>query len=281
MLYDNLTVSPEFLEDFIISCKDKGFSFVTMKQFIHDKQNDDKIHKNIVITIDDGWKGVYTHGFPLFKKYGIPFIFYIATDLINNGFKNCKLPEMDGMDILCDYVEKNKKDPAEKKETFEKIWKKFKYKKRLFFWKNGHDIMQSLFKEKIDFDYYKNKNCCTPSELKEMAECDLCEIGGHTHNHVHLDRISKKNVIKQLEENSKYIEAFTGKRCSSFSYPYGHYNQTVYEEVKKRYANAVIVRRKVNKYMYCTTASDDIYTMPRKFIDKDLKFDDLLNTVSL
>jgi len=280
VLYDNLTVTPEILEDFIVSCRNKGFDFVTMKRFLLDKQ-DDKMHKNIVITIDDGWKGIYTHGFPLFKRNNVPFVFYIASDLINNGFKNCKLPEMDGMDILLDYVEKNEKDPNKKEKTFKKIWKKFKYRKRLFFWQDGHKIMQSLFKEKIDFDYYKNKNCCAPAELKEMAECDLCEIGGHTHNHVHMDRISKKNVIKQLDENIRNIELYTGKRCESFSYPYGHYNRTAYDEVKKRYASAVIVQRKDNKYYYPIMASDDIYAMPRKFIDNDFNFDNLLKTASL
>ena len=276
-LFNNLTITPEFLEKLILFFKENGFNFVSMEQFLKDKL-DDKEHKNIVITIDDGWKGVYQYAFPVFKKYNIPFVFYVATDLINNGFKNCKLAEMDGMNVLCDNINNIQIDLSAKQELFAKLWNKFKHKRRLFFWKNNYDIMQSFFKNKIDFEYYKNISCCSIADLNEMVNSGLCEIGSHTHNHIHMDRINKKDVVKQITESNKNIESFCGIKCKYFSYPYGHYNDFSYEKTKKYYESAVIVSPKNNKY--CITKNDNVFTMPRIFIDMNIDFNEIMKKIN-
>lgn len=35
--------------------------------------------KSIVLTFDDGWRGVYTSAFPILKRYGLPFTLYLIT----------------------------------------------------------------------------------------------------------------------------------------------------------------------------------------------------------
>lgn len=273
-LFNNLTITPEFLEKIILSIQNQGFTFVSMEQFLKDKQ-DDKIHKNAVITIDDGWIGIYKYAFPIFKKYNIPFVFYIATDLINNGFLHCKLPEMDGMNILCDFIYKNEKNIEKQQQLFEKLWIKYKHKKRLFFWKNGHSIIQSFFKEKIDFGQYKNESCCSINAIKEMVNSGLCEIGSHTHNHISMKRINKKNMIKQVIESNKNIYTFINKKCKYFSYPYGHYNKLSQDIIKNNYESAVIVSSPNNKY--AIYSSSDVYTIPRRFIDTNSDTENLLS----
>jgi peptidoglycan/xylan/chitin deacetylase (PgdA/CDA1 family) len=39
----------------------------------------------IVITMDDGWEGVYTHAYPVLKEYGFPFTIYLYQKYINIG----------------------------------------------------------------------------------------------------------------------------------------------------------------------------------------------------
>ena len=273
-LFNNLTITPEFLEKVILSIQNQGFTFVSMEQFLKDKQ-DDKIHKNAVITIDDGWSGIYKYAFPIFKKYNIPFVFYIATDLINNGFLHCKLPEMDGMNILCDFIYKNEKNIERQQQLFEKLWIKYKHKKRLFFWKDGHDIIQSFFKEKIDFEQYKNESCCSINTIKEMVNSGLCEIGSHTHNHISMKRINEKNMIKQVIESNKNIYNFINKKCEYFSYPYGHYNKLSQDIIKNNYESATIVSSLNNKY--AIYSGSDIYAIPRRFIDTNSNTENLLS----
>ena len=47
----------------ISKIKNKNYTFVSMKQFLNDKNNN-QINNNIVITIDDGWRGIYKYAFP-------------------------------------------------------------------------------------------------------------------------------------------------------------------------------------------------------------------------
>lgn len=39
----------------------------------------------LVITIDDGWLGVYTHAFPILKEFGFPFTVYLYKKYVNIG----------------------------------------------------------------------------------------------------------------------------------------------------------------------------------------------------
>jgi peptidoglycan/xylan/chitin deacetylase (PgdA/CDA1 family) len=41
--------------------------------------------KIVNISFDDGFEDIYTHAFPLFRKYQIPFTIYITTDLIEQN----------------------------------------------------------------------------------------------------------------------------------------------------------------------------------------------------
>ena len=269
-LYKNLTITAEFLEQKILKLQQLGYNFVSMDKFLLDKQ-DDKEHKNIVITIDDGWKGVYSYAFPIFKKYSIPFVFYIATDLIDNGFKNCKLPELDGMNILCDYVYKISDNKQERNNIFLKLWNKFKYKKRLLFWQDNYKILQNIYgKEfKINFDEYKQKSICSIEELREMVESGLCELGSHSHNHTHISRISKNKMIKQFIISKNKVENISNRECKYFSYPYGHYNLDSDKIVRNYFKSATIVKpTNLNpRKDYLIRKNDDIYRLPRILVD--------------
>ena len=59
---------------------------ITMKDFIAWKRGEKNIpNPSVVITIDDGWKSVYTHAYPILKEYGYPFSIYLYTNFLNNG----------------------------------------------------------------------------------------------------------------------------------------------------------------------------------------------------
>lgn len=277
-LYNNLTVTPERLEELIIQAREKGYRFVSLDQFLIDKA-DNQEHKNIVITIDDGWKNVYEYAFPVFQKLNVPFVFYIATGLIENGFKNCPLPELDGMSILCDMVEKEPVADDIKRDLFKKYWKKFKHKKRFLFWKNGYQIMQSLFPKTIlDFDKYKRENICTPAELKQMADSGLCELGSHTDNHIHVDRLSPKQTKRECLNSIRKLEQWSGKKCRHFSFPYGHESPVATKIISQYFSSAAVIyvnMDRTNPRQY-TLSSDGNYEIPRKFIFPETQLDELL-----
>lgn len=62
--------------------------------------------KAVVITIDDGWQGVYTIAYPVLQRYGFPATLFVYTDLINGNRKTLnwqQVAELEngGIDIQC------------------------------------------------------------------------------------------------------------------------------------------------------------------------------------
>ena len=70
--------------------KDMGYKFYDPKQFI-DEFEKPKNEKQILITIDDGFKSFYNEAWPYLKKNKIPFILFVSTEPVGkNGYMNWK-----------------------------------------------------------------------------------------------------------------------------------------------------------------------------------------------
>ena len=68
-------------------------------------------------------------------------------------------------------------------------------------------------------------------------------IGSHSHNHLDLTKISKKNLLNELEFSKKTLEDKFNNINDIFCYPYGKVNQNVYLLTKKIYNKAVTTNR--------------------------------------
>lgn len=77
------------------------------------------------------------------------------------------------------------------------------------------------------------------AQVREVSDAGF-EIGSHTLTHPHLTSISDEELVRELEDSRKALEDLTGKEVSSFSYPYGDYDDRVREAViAAGYKNAV------------------------------------------
>ena len=76
---ENMKVSPQFLENIIITLKSSGYSFISLDRLYEILEKGENVRKNIVFTLDDGYKDNYSIAYPIFKKYDIPFTIYVTT----------------------------------------------------------------------------------------------------------------------------------------------------------------------------------------------------------
>lgn len=68
--------------------RDLGLVVIPMSDFIAWKNGEKAIPaKSVVITIDDGWKSVYTDAYPILKEFGYPFTIFIYKDYLDGGSK--------------------------------------------------------------------------------------------------------------------------------------------------------------------------------------------------
>lgn len=70
-----------------------GISVISLDDFVAWKNGDKDIpEKSALITLDDGWKSVYTEAFPVLKEFGYPFTLYLYKNYVDGGGKALTTP---------------------------------------------------------------------------------------------------------------------------------------------------------------------------------------------
>jgi len=65
--------------------KNNGYLVISIAQLLQCIENNIFPEKPVIITIDDGFKSVYSLAFPVLKEYGFPATLFLYTDFIGNG----------------------------------------------------------------------------------------------------------------------------------------------------------------------------------------------------
>ena len=71
--------------------RDRGITVISLADFIAWKKNDgSKVlpEKSVLITIDDGWRSVYTDAFPILREFNYPFTLYLYKNYVDRGGKS-------------------------------------------------------------------------------------------------------------------------------------------------------------------------------------------------
>ena len=73
--------------------KNLGLPVISLEDFLAWKKGDKTIPpRSIVITIDDGWKSVYTEAFPILKEFKFPFTVYLYQNYVDGGGRALTTP---------------------------------------------------------------------------------------------------------------------------------------------------------------------------------------------
>ena len=81
-------------------------------------------------------------------------------------------------------------------------------------------------------------------QLRALAADPLIELGAHTLNHVNLSQAEAAVAEAEVAGGKAYVEAFTGRACVSFAYPYGRFTEgTVALLGRLGFTSAVTVKK--------------------------------------
>jgi peptidoglycan/xylan/chitin deacetylase (PgdA/CDA1 family) len=65
-----------------------GITVISLNDFMAWRNGEREIpEKSALITLDDGWKSVYTDAFPILKEFGYPFTLYLYKNYVDGGGK--------------------------------------------------------------------------------------------------------------------------------------------------------------------------------------------------
>lgn len=254
---ENLKVSPEFLENFIIKLRNEGYDFINLDRLTEILANNEKVKKQIVFTLDDGYLDNFTHAYPIFKKLNVPFTIYLTSSFPQG---KCILWWYILEDLLLenDFIELSTgtyscKTQKEKNEVFIQI------RELIIKSKETGVFIETLFsKYKIDWYQPCREKSMNWDQIIELSKDKLVTIGGHTRNHLILSSLEESLVIKEIVEGNKIIEEKIKFSVNHFAYPFG--SKT---EIKKRELDIV---KKLNIKTATTTRNGNVFSKHKYYL---------------
>jgi len=88
----DMVIPTEKFRDQMQALKDAGVAVISMEDFLAWRRGEINIpDPSVLITIDDGWRSVYTDAFPILKEFGYPFTIFLYTNYIASGSRSLDL----------------------------------------------------------------------------------------------------------------------------------------------------------------------------------------------
>lgn len=81
-------------------------------------------------------------------------------------------------------------------------------------------------------DFIDKPNFMTASQIKEIAQSGLIEIGGHTVHHGYLKGLPKEEAVLEISNSKEILGKMLGIPIVSFAYPYGAFDDQAIKLVK-------------------------------------------------
>jgi len=220
---ENMKISPEYLEQFVKELMKRGYSFISLDRLYEILISGEQVSKQVVFTLDDGYKDNFEIAYPIFKKLNIPFTIYVTTSFPNKEallwwysledliLANDKITLYQNDKYCCHTAE-------ERNDIFLKI-------RRIILSLEQCDLSSELTRMFSHYDIDWKAKCdelaMSWDDIVSLSKDSLVTIGGHTKNHYALNKLCKSDIITEVEGANKLIESKIGKTVSHFSYPFG------------------------------------------------------------
>jgi peptidoglycan/xylan/chitin deacetylase (PgdA/CDA1 family) len=243
-----LCVSPEHFAEHLEVIQ-KHFCPMRLQHLAQSLQNGDLCKRAIAITFDDGYVDNLFNGQPLLEKYSVPATIYVATGYIG-GQRAYWWDELDRLvlqpDTLPDTLDLNvngrmyqwelgmapnhsrkphlswsvldKNDSSPRQRLYSSLCELI----RPLSHKERHTVLDQLREwAKVDVGEDFPLRVLSSSEILQLDEGGLVEIGAHTVNHPVLSKLLPDDQREEIKESKKHLEAIVGHSIASFAYPYG------------------------------------------------------------
>jgi peptidoglycan/xylan/chitin deacetylase (PgdA/CDA1 family) len=184
-----------------------------------------------VITIDDGYRSIYTVAYPALMALRLPAAVFLATEFVDgrrllwtdrvehavsHAAHDAFDLEIGGERLRVDLKDRPSQMAADKR--LRSAMKALPQEKR--------DATVTALEEAAGarLDAASSNDLYEPlhwHETAEMVKSGLVSIGSHTHTHVILARCAPERVAEELRQSKQIIENRLGISCNLFCYPNG------------------------------------------------------------
>ena len=247
----------------------------------------------IALTIDDGYQNSLSDALPVLERFNVPGIVYLSTSHVLQ-----QIPMwIDRLDYLLQQQEKKvviiemaslrfeiKTEPW---EVYLTDFKKFRLAMKNEFPDDTvllHNLeklmgcLETTAVSKLESIYYEDKVAKILKDDEIRSASSLLTFGSHTVNHLRVNRLRREQLVFEVSESRKQIEALTSSPCTHFCYPNGNFCHEAQQALKTAgYETAVTVEKGANKIGDTEPFALRRFTFPNARRDAEIVHDIVVN----
>lgn len=220
-----LTVTPEFLEQAIITALEAGLTPVHLHDLPVLLANPDDNRKFVAFTLDDGYRNNLEYAAPLFARYNIPYTIFITPGFVD-GYKTIWWETAEALIRNNSILSFDFGDGRQEMPTTTTKQKHAAFTKIAYYVQNNDEdeavrqIDTAAINSDIDPLGIVADLVMTRQELQQLASDPLLNYGAHTLSHINLRNVDADRQFQEIDQSVQWLQQL-GFQPRSFAYPYG------------------------------------------------------------
>jgi peptidoglycan/xylan/chitin deacetylase (PgdA/CDA1 family) len=280
-----LSVSPWQFENQLLYLKDK-YNVVSLRQLVEQVKCKGSFKKQIAITFDDGYFDNFRYAAPLLIKYNLPATFFVSTGYSETGreywwdelerlllISECRSGKLrikiedrhyewelsDNKDSSNDlsWNVLHKTFPTRRHKAYVELCSIF----HAFQYEEVISALSQLNKCLNSRETRLTHRPLNITEVQQLSNNSLFEIGCHTRNHLCLASLSPSQQDEEIRRAKDDIQRWVGEEIKAFSYPFG--TKEDYNDESVRLVRKAGFEYAVSNFKGEISREADLYQMPR------------------
>jgi predicted ATP-grasp superfamily ATP-dependent carboligase/peptidoglycan/xylan/chitin deacetylase (PgdA/CDA1 family) len=221
-----LSVTPQFLEEAIQAALECGLVPVHLHDLPSLLADNHEGRSFCAFTLDDGYRNNAEYAAPIFRKYAVPYTIFITPGFVERTrslwwetaaalTQKVSSFEFDfgaGPEQVACASPSQKAQAFTRLEDFVQNFSEDEAVERIDRVASQHGVEPIAIVDELVMD---------TDELRTLSKDPLVHFGAHTMTHVNMRKIDAARLVYEIAESARRVEAYTGHRPRSFSYPYG------------------------------------------------------------
>ncbi|MDX1645753.1 MAG: polysaccharide deacetylase family protein [Longimicrobiales bacterium] len=219
-----LEITPDFLLETIHVCRRAGHEFVSLDEARRRLAEEDFRTPFVSFTLDDGYRDNYVHAFPIFREHGVPFTVFLCTGMLEGRTRHWWL---DLEDIVARHrrieveLEGERRvlscrDHREKTRSFETVY----WSLRRMPYRAQMETVERLAARYLTAPV-ERPPMLTGDQIQEMLASGLFTPGAHTLTHPALAKLSREDMMEEMDRSRERLEDVYGVETRHVAYPFG------------------------------------------------------------
>jgi peptidoglycan/xylan/chitin deacetylase (PgdA/CDA1 family) len=188
-----MKLEKERLREVLLALKNQGASFCFA--------GEEKTRRDVSMTFDDGYADNYLQAFPIFEELEVPLTLFLNTDWLDGQGTRW-------VDEVCSRV-----DDSERAREIS--WEGYDQESEKAF--ELLEVASDGREPMLD----PEARALSSSEVKLMSQSPWVRIEAHGHSHRPHRCLNESNLRKDFIQNFDQIEEITGRRPTSYAFPFG------------------------------------------------------------